>query len=272
MPPVASRSVRIGPTRWHRIAKHLRRSLAALVALLVGVGFQVGTATTAEASEPSLGGCPLLLENKSTGPCVVALQQELNAVNPAYGLSVDGNFGSATRIAVLDFQGRNNLPADGNVGAETASALQEQFDALTPTADNSSPSAAAVTCTPDATSGPPSASIPPDLQPYFRCTSGANGSPATTATEVTCTPDTASGPPSASIPPDLQHNFQCFPTAGGSDLSAECAIELLSATTGLPEKGLSLTGIGKLIFKKVPVLGWVLTGTDVALAARACSE
>jgi len=85
----------------------------------------------ADGDDGSLIGCPLLLEDKSSGPCVEALKGELNAVNPAYGLDTsNADFDAATRIAVLDFQGRNHLEADGNVGSVTAEELQRQYEAL----------------------------------------------------------------------------------------------------------------------------------------------
>ena len=59
----------------------------------------------------------------------------LNASAPGpegYDLTPDGKFGRLTRIAVLDFQGRNHLPADGNVGPVTANALLDQTSVGTP--------------------------------------------------------------------------------------------------------------------------------------------
>jgi hypothetical protein len=80
----------------------------------------------AAADSGSFDGCPLLSEGDS-GDCVKTLQFDLDEVNPAYNLQQDGEFGSATRIAVLDFQGRNHLGADGLVGSEVASALRRQL-------------------------------------------------------------------------------------------------------------------------------------------------
>jgi peptidoglycan hydrolase-like protein with peptidoglycan-binding domain len=86
----------------------------------------------------SFPGCPVLREGQSAGDCVVKLQEELNAVNPKYNLKPDGKFGEGTRIAVLDFQGRNHLGADGIVGAKVADTLQRQYDAI-PTVDSPRP-------------------------------------------------------------------------------------------------------------------------------------
>src|SRR6476469_7191817 len=96
--------------------------------LVIGLCASAGVASASE--ERSFPDCPLLLEDKSSGPCVEKLQEELNAVNPEYGLVVTKRFDAPTRIAVLDFQGRNHLDADGNVGSATADELQRQFDAV----------------------------------------------------------------------------------------------------------------------------------------------
>lgn len=112
-----------------------------LVAVLVVLGLALaGIATAPRASadtaaqEPppsetaSFDGCPLLLEGQRS-ECVAQLQRKLNRVNSAYDLDVTGFFGPNTRIAVLDFQGRNHLPADGNVGQTTAHELDSQAGA-----------------------------------------------------------------------------------------------------------------------------------------------
>lgn len=52
---------------------------------------------------------------------VVELQQRLNKLGEA--LEADGVFGPATHAAVVAFQGRNNLSADGVVGSRTWSTL-----------------------------------------------------------------------------------------------------------------------------------------------------
>jgi hypothetical protein len=102
---------------------------AAISALLIsGSGMCAGVASTSD--EHSFPGCPLLLEGKSGGPCVEKLQSELDTVNPGYNLVVTKTFDAPTRIAVLDFQGRNHLGADGNVGPITADALQKQYETI----------------------------------------------------------------------------------------------------------------------------------------------
>jgi peptidoglycan hydrolase-like protein with peptidoglycan-binding domain len=100
---------------------------AAALAVIVSAGLTLGDGiAAADTGSGSFPGCPLLLENRSTGPCVTRLQNDLNAVNEGYHLDPDGVFGADTRIAVLDFQGRNHLGADGNVGTVTADELSRQ--------------------------------------------------------------------------------------------------------------------------------------------------
>ena len=106
--------------------KKIARNAAAL-AVIVSAGLTLGNGIAAADTGPrSFPGCPLLLEDRSTGDCVIRLQNDLNAVNEGYHLDPDGTFGADTRIAVLDFQGRNPPGADGNVGAVTADQLSRQ--------------------------------------------------------------------------------------------------------------------------------------------------
>lgn len=93
-------------------------------AMLAGPGYALAQEPASTGSFPD---CPLLLEGQE-GQCVRALQTYLNIDNYGYRLDEDGAFGESTRIAVLDFQGRNNLPADGNVGTATADALLARVD------------------------------------------------------------------------------------------------------------------------------------------------
>lgn len=105
-----------------------RRIIVALVASALAIFGHAGPAAAAndDTNVRSFPGCPLLIERFS-GDCVVQLQRALNSVNSAYGLTEDGQFGPMTRIAVLDFQGRNRLGADGNVGGITADELLRQL-------------------------------------------------------------------------------------------------------------------------------------------------
>lgn len=67
---------------------------------------------------------PARLVLGAAGPLVEALQRTLNArLSPSPELSVDGNFGSMTRDAVRRFQREHHLPASGEVGPETWTAL-----------------------------------------------------------------------------------------------------------------------------------------------------
>jgi peptidoglycan hydrolase-like protein with peptidoglycan-binding domain len=117
----------------------LLRVVIALTMTVPVMGTVVGVASAAGPEEQrSFPDCPLLLEGQQSD-CVVKLQHYLNAVNSAYGLPEDGSFGPGTRIAVLDFQGRNHLPADGNVGGATADALTEQAGAISPPAPAPAP-------------------------------------------------------------------------------------------------------------------------------------
>lgn len=98
------------------------------VASVIGVSAVIGFGTASAAPGGSFPGCPALIEGQQSGGCVEALQVYLNIDNPGYGLDVDGTFGPLTRIAVLDFQGRNHLPADGVVGPVTANALIDRAE------------------------------------------------------------------------------------------------------------------------------------------------
>jgi murein L,D-transpeptidase YcbB/YkuD len=55
------------------------------------------------------------------------LQQALNTIDNA-GLEVDGDYGEATRAAVVAFQQRHSLEADGWAGAGTSAAILAELD------------------------------------------------------------------------------------------------------------------------------------------------
>lgn len=65
-----------------------------------------------------------LLKKGSKGEFVQLLQEMLNKLD--YAISTDGDFGSGTEKAVIDFQGKNDLKIDGLVGAKTWILLQEE--------------------------------------------------------------------------------------------------------------------------------------------------
>ena len=66
------------------------------------------------------------LKKGSRGEQVELLQKELNAVMNA-GLEEDGSFGSKTRTAVINFQKKYNLDADGIAGPTTCSKLNVEY-------------------------------------------------------------------------------------------------------------------------------------------------
>lgn len=107
--------------------RHIGGRFAGVVAVMAAAGIAFTGVATASSSS-SFPDCPVLSEGDS-GSCVSMLQAELNTVLDAYSLDVDGRFGEATRIAVLDYQGRHHLGADGLVGEETASRLRQEYDA-----------------------------------------------------------------------------------------------------------------------------------------------
>lgn len=76
----------------------------------------------ARLSPPACAAGYPLVRQGSVGVYVAALQDALGAVGiPAVG--IDGIFGPETQRGVLDFQKKNNLPADAIVGCRTWTAL-----------------------------------------------------------------------------------------------------------------------------------------------------
>lgn len=63
----------------------------------------------------------------SRGPDVAALQSDLNVLG--YALTVDGDYGGRTRDAVMRFEARRGLAADGIADAATLAALATAVDA-----------------------------------------------------------------------------------------------------------------------------------------------
>lgn len=113
------RPVTTGPSAVLRRVGISVANTALAAGLLLGAP---GTAVAEVALTSELSDCGLLLEGQSS-ECVRMLQTALNQSNASYGLAEDGEFGPDTRIALLDFQGRNGLDADGNAGPQTLSAL-----------------------------------------------------------------------------------------------------------------------------------------------------
>ena len=120
--------------------------LAALGVLLVALGFLIGqmvptigrvrwemslTPTPEPAApgsvmavtpDPSLPTAEPVLRSGMTGEAVKNLQSRLYTLG-YYTAEIDGQYGAATKEAVLSFQRLTGLDADGIVGAETREAL-----------------------------------------------------------------------------------------------------------------------------------------------------
>jgi len=124
-------------------------------------------------SGASLASCQgTLLEEGSTGPCVVVLQRRLNQLIGA-GLATDGIFGPLTQAAVRTFQAQQGITVDGIVGPVTWAHLVNPTP-VTPTPSGTTPSSQSTpsTTTPAPSTGPivlsgqaPSASPPPAAAP-----------------------------------------------------------------------------------------------------------
>lgn len=100
-----------------------------------------------------------LLSYRSSGLHVVQLQEKLKALNYYTG-EIDGVFGDATHKAVIAFQKRNQLQADGVVGQMTFAAL---FGDAALADETPVPTAAAEpTAPPTATLVPTATPVPPD--------------------------------------------------------------------------------------------------------------
>ncbi len=98
----------------------LPRRVAAVIALAVtGLALTLIPQTSASASPMAL--CSTTLQQGDSGSCVTQLQQRLNQLGAT--LVVDGQFGPATKNAVLAFQGRERIGFDGVVGPTTQSYL-----------------------------------------------------------------------------------------------------------------------------------------------------
>ncbi|MBQ3705945.1 MAG: peptidoglycan-binding protein [Clostridia bacterium] len=76
----------------------------------------------AETPDPSRPTAEPVLRSGMTGQSVKDLQSRLYALG-YYTAEIDGQFGPGTKEAVMAFQRRNGLGADGIVGAETKAVL-----------------------------------------------------------------------------------------------------------------------------------------------------
>ncbi|TCC32423.1 peptidoglycan-binding protein [Kribbella sindirgiensis] len=112
-----------------------KRSAALLSAVLVAVSsiaLSPGPAAAAEAGTSAVTLCDVELEYGESGSCVERLQRRLNelGLNCGNQLDVDGQFGTATRMRVYAFQGRNRLDMVGVVGSVTRAKLADPDEGL----------------------------------------------------------------------------------------------------------------------------------------------
>src|SRR3954451_20625382 len=97
----------------------LRRVVGVVGTMVVGLSLACIPSLSASASPAAL--CSTTLQEGSSGICVTQLQQRLNQLGA--NLVVDGQFGPATKNAVLAFQGRERIGFDGIVSSQTQSYL-----------------------------------------------------------------------------------------------------------------------------------------------------
>ena len=76
----------------------------------------------AETPDPAQPTAEPVMRSGMTGQNIKDLQSRLYTLG-YYQAEIDGQFGAATKEAVMAFQRRNGLDADGIVGAETKAAL-----------------------------------------------------------------------------------------------------------------------------------------------------
>lgn len=113
-----------------------RTSTAALLSVvLVALGSLVlspGPAAATGAGTSAVTLCDIELEYGESGSCVERLQRRLNelGLNCGNQLDVDGAFGTATRMRVWAFQGRNRLSLTGVVGSVTRAKLANPDEGL----------------------------------------------------------------------------------------------------------------------------------------------
>ncbi|MEM7716287.1 MAG: peptidoglycan-binding domain-containing protein [Cyanobacteria bacterium P01_A01_bin.68] len=67
------------------------------------------------------------IQQGSTGPDVIRLQEALKQLN-YYSGAIDGDFGPGTKQAVINFQQAQGLTADGIVGPNTWSEINQMLD------------------------------------------------------------------------------------------------------------------------------------------------
>lgn len=87
-----------------------------------------GIENSSSSSSTSSSVTQSFIKQGSSGQSVRELQQKLNKLG--YKLIVDGEFGSLTYNAVIDFQRKHNLEVDGVVGQQTLSAVNTELENL----------------------------------------------------------------------------------------------------------------------------------------------
>lgn len=110
----------------------MNRKILAIAAAVVSLGVPAtGLAAQQAAAAPAASSTAIppekmpVVKSGDSGPAVQSLQATLNQRHGAK-LAVDGQFGPATRDAVVKFQQSKNLTADGVVGVQTWAALTGQ--------------------------------------------------------------------------------------------------------------------------------------------------
>lgn len=124
-------------------AASLARRLPRRTALVLGLVLTAGGSAVALPTTASAAACPALqtstiVDRGDTGVAVRAVQCSLRANGAAAGLVVDGRFGAGTERAVMTFQARRGLTADGVVGRATYRALAGSVAAPPAAADKAS--------------------------------------------------------------------------------------------------------------------------------------
>ncbi len=89
-----------------------------------GLDTRLGYLAKAKAALGAVGVAPALpiLRRGAKGPAVVRLQVRLR--RQGYAVGTDGDFGSGTETALIEFQGDNGLQADGEAGPAVWDALE----------------------------------------------------------------------------------------------------------------------------------------------------
>ncbi len=108
-----------GKTATERIRNHHKRVVASIRAQALALGEPLPADIVALPTPVPL------LRAGSAGVAVVTLQELLNRNGATPRLKIDGDFGNATYVAVVAFQRRSGLTADGIVGARTLEALNK---------------------------------------------------------------------------------------------------------------------------------------------------